>query len=160
MAPVGQASWQGALAQCLHTSLCMSQRSVLKKGRAVPGGVSGISGRPRCPIFSINCTCRQGMALSCPVFSWVGRVRGGSLAGNWFHCLRATSQALQPIQRLVSVKKPIAGCVGNGGRFCNGDMTLTSCCITVWPICFCICRSLIIIALYSFNAPSPYVASE
>ena len=41
IAPVGQASWQGALWQCLHTSLIISQRSVLKKGSAVPGGVTG-----------------------------------------------------------------------------------------------------------------------
>jgi hypothetical protein len=29
-------------------------------------------------------------------------------SGNWFHCLQATSQALQPMQTVVSVKKPIA----------------------------------------------------
>jgi hypothetical protein len=27
-------------------------------------------------------------------------------SGNWFHCLQATSQALQPMQSVVSVKKP------------------------------------------------------
>ncbi|MCW2984946.1 MAG: hypothetical protein JWR63_2516 [Conexibacter sp.] len=30
-------------------------------------------------------------------------------AGIWFHSLHATSHALQPMQMLVSVKKPISG---------------------------------------------------
>src|SRR5665809_9816 len=29
-------------------------------------------------------------------------------SGSWFHCLHATSQALQPMQTVVSVKKPVA----------------------------------------------------
>src|SRR5215472_7557622 len=82
------------------------------------------------------------------------------MAGSWFHCLQATSQALQPIQRLVSVKKPIDGCVGNGGRFCKGETTLISCCLTVLPSCFCICRSSLIIVLYSFNASRSYITGE
>jgi hypothetical protein len=30
-------------------------------------------------------------------------------AGTWFHSLQATSQALQPMQTLVSVKNPTRG---------------------------------------------------
>src|SRR5882724_5449746 len=30
------------------------------------------------------------------------------MAGSWFHCLQATSQALQPMQRVESVKNPTA----------------------------------------------------
>src|SRR5712691_7384501 len=96
MAPVGHASWHGALAQCLQTSLCISQRSVLKKGRAVPGGVcaivplslasaiclsnngmgGGSDGFPS-PICSINCTCRQVVALNCCVLSSLVPVQRG-----------------------------------------------------------------------------------
>src|SRR5690242_5169521 len=35
-------------------------------------------------------------------------VRTYSSAGSWFHCLQATSQALQPMHNVVSVKKPLA----------------------------------------------------
>jgi hypothetical protein len=34
-------------------------------------------------------------------------------AGIWFHSLQATSQALQPMQTLVSVKKPTRGLVSS-----------------------------------------------
>src|SRR5689334_13261875 len=35
-------------------------------------------------------------------------VRSKPSAGNWFHCLQATSQALQPMHSVVSVKNPVA----------------------------------------------------
>ena len=35
-------------------------------------------------------------------------------AGSAFHCLQATSQALQPMQSVASVKKPIGSCAGGG----------------------------------------------
>src|SRR5579875_691315 len=68
---------------CLQTSLLISQRSLLKNGREAPGAFCGMSplffasvicsstvtpGRRR-PTCSINCTCRQVWALSCPVLS-------------------------------------------------------------------------------------------
>src|SRR5438105_10000177 len=62
----------------------------------------------------MNSTCRHVVALNCPVLSYLAPVQPGSFAGSWFHCLQATSQALQPIHRLVSVKNPIAGCCGAG----------------------------------------------
>src|SRR5258707_7903662 len=62
----------------------------------------------------MNCTCRHVIALNCPVLSKLEPVQPGSFAGSWFKCLQATSQALQPIHRLVSVKNPIAGCCGKG----------------------------------------------
>jgi hypothetical protein len=36
-------------------------------------------------------------------------VRFRPSSGTWFHSLQATSQALQPMQTEVSVKKPIRG---------------------------------------------------
>jgi hypothetical protein len=36
-------------------------------------------------------------------------IRSGPSSGTRFHSLQATSQALQPMQMLVSVKKPIRG---------------------------------------------------
>src|SRR5579885_1527256 len=38
-------------------------------------------------------------------------VRSKSSAGNWFHCLQATSHALQPMHSVVSVKNPVAMCL-------------------------------------------------
>src|SRR5438067_13207788 len=35
-------------------------------------------------------------------------VNASPSSGNWFHCLHATSQALQPMHSVVSVKKPLA----------------------------------------------------
>ena len=35
-------------------------------------------------------------------------VQPKSSAGSWFHCLQATSQALQPMHSVVSVRKPTA----------------------------------------------------
>ena len=35
-------------------------------------------------------------------------------AGREFHCLQATSQALQPMQMVESVKKPIGSWAGGG----------------------------------------------
>src|SRR6266849_1763740 len=61
----------------------------------------------------------------------------GSCAGSSFHCLQATSQALQPMQRLVSVKKPSAGCAGGGGSLRNGESMP---CITVNKPGCTVCR--------------------
>src|SRR5258708_2145361 len=87
MAPVGQACWQGAVTQCLQTSLIMSQRpcagslvgntsmgSLWADGEG-PGAPSplplspegrGVGVRGNC---SMNFTCRQDVADSSPVLS-------------------------------------------------------------------------------------------
>src|SRR4030095_7492385 len=78
----------GASLQCLHTSLIMFQATP-------PAGV------PR----SWNCTWRQFCSSSLPVLSKLSR-NSGSCPGSWFHSLHATSQALQPMQTVVSVKNP------------------------------------------------------
>jgi hypothetical protein len=55
--------------------------------------------------LSIIWTYRQFCESSCPVLSKPS-MNDGSLPESMFHCLQATSQALQPMQTLVSVKNP------------------------------------------------------
>src|SRR3954447_7975819 len=86
MAPVGHASRHPARAQCLHTSDIISQRSDC----------------------STKATCRQVAAPSAMVLSYERPLKTKPSSGSWFHCLHATSQALQPIQTVVSVKNPVA----------------------------------------------------
>ena len=57
----------------------------------------------------MNATCRQVFASSWLVLSYDIPVSSRPSSGMAFHCLQATSQALQPMQTLVSVKKPIRG---------------------------------------------------
>ena len=66
------------------------------------GGPAGL----RC---SMNATCRQVSAPSAPVLSYDVPSRSRSVLGDPFHSLQATSQALQPMQIEVSVKKPLRG---------------------------------------------------
>src|SRR5262249_52245196 len=88
MALVGHTSMQLACAQCLQTSLIMFQAMP-------PFGV----------VRSWNCTWRQFCSSSCPVLSKPSP-NVGTWPGRRFHSLHATSQALQPMQSVVSVKKP------------------------------------------------------
>src|ERR1051325_6247927 len=88
IALVGQTSMQLASEQCLHTSLIMLHATP-------PAGV----------LRSWNCTCRQFWSSSRPVLSNPSR-NLAAWPGSWFHSLQATSQALQPMQSVVSVKKP------------------------------------------------------
>src|ERR1043166_9186937 len=97
-APVGQTSRQAACVQCLQTSEDMSQR--IATSRSSPG-------RGFC--CSMKATCRQVFAPSVEVLSYDSPVHTSPSSGTTFHSLHATSQALQPMQTLVSVKKPILG---------------------------------------------------
>ena len=93
IAPVGQTSMQLAWLQCLQTSDIRSQ--------ALPWPATSVwSGT-----LSISCTCRQFWASRLPVLSKPSP-KAGSFPGSSFHCLQATSQALQPMHTLVSVKNP------------------------------------------------------
>src|SRR5436305_13770408 len=94
MAPVGQASRQPARAQCLQTSDIISHE---KFPPSVPPIGTGRSTNP---------TCRHVDEPRCPVLSYESPVKLKPSSGSWFHCLHATSQALQPMQSVVSVKKP------------------------------------------------------
>src|SRR5712691_3872230 len=78
MAPVGQTCMHEACVQCLQTSDIISQAWPLPTEVAESG------------TCSMNLTWRQ-----CSSSSWRA-----------FHSLQATSQALHPMQMLVSVKKP------------------------------------------------------
>src|SRR5258708_36351027 len=96
IALVGQTSMQLAWAQCLHTSLIISQAcppsvfwgwEIVSPGRTV----------------SRNLTCRQFWAPSSPDLSELSCSRGG-LPGSWFHSLQATARALQPMQLFVRAR--------------------------------------------------------
>src|SRR5258708_31041169 len=73
-APVGHACWQGAVTQCLQTSLIMSQRpcvgSVLgntsRESLWPDGAGAGALSPGNC---SMNLTCRQEVADNSPVLS-------------------------------------------------------------------------------------------
>src|SRR5215813_5236499 len=88
MALVGHTSMQLASEQCLHTSLIMLHATV-----------------PLGSARSMNCTWRQFWSSSRPVLSKLSR-NCGACPGSWFHSLHATSQALQPMHSVTSVKKP------------------------------------------------------
>ena len=92
-APVGHTSRQAASVQCLHTSLDISQRRPSADGAGC----------------SMNATCRQVDAPRPTVLSYDIPDRLSPSSGTAFHSLQATSQALQPMQTEVSVKKPIRG---------------------------------------------------
>src|SRR5215207_4957163 len=97
-APVGQTSRHAAWVQCLQTSEDISQRSPPPSTSAWIGFVC-----------SMNATWRHVSAPRSIVLSYDMPVNPWLDSGTWFHSLQATSQALQPMQTLVSVKKPIAG---------------------------------------------------
>src|SRR4051794_18071346 len=94
--PVGHTSRQAACVQCLQTLDIISQR-MSSRPSARPTGCS------------MKATCRQELAVSPPVLSNDMPSRLNPLSGTPFHSLQATSHAMQPIQTLVSVKKPIRG---------------------------------------------------
>jgi hypothetical protein len=96
IAPVGQTSMQLACSQCLQTS------DISRK--ALPLPVPIVSSGTLSMIF----TWRQVLPSRFPVLSRLSPRNPWSVAGSWFHCLHATSQALQPMQTLVSVKNPYA----------------------------------------------------
>src|SRR5215471_15097392 len=98
MALVGQTSAHDACWQCLQTSDIISQ--------AWPSPV--VVAAVRRVSLSMNLTCRQFSASSLPVLSKLSARNAGWLPVSWFHSLQATSQALQPMQTLVSVKNPFA----------------------------------------------------
>src|SRR5437762_2283073 len=96
--PVGQTSRQAACVQCLQTSDDISHRSASTS----PSPCKGL-------FCSTNATCRHVFAPSSDVLSYDSPVQTIPSSGTRFHSLQATSQALQPMQTEVSVKKPILG---------------------------------------------------
>ena len=58
----------------------------------------------------MNATCRHALAPNAPVLSCdIPNRSRCSAAGTPFHCLHATSHALQPMHTDVSVKNPTRG---------------------------------------------------
>src|SRR6476469_4254606 len=91
MEPVGHASRHAADSQCLHTSLNISHENL----------------SPFAAGFSMNATWRHVDAPNETVLSYDIPVNEKPSSGSWFHCLQATSHALQPMQTVVSVKTPL-----------------------------------------------------
>src|ERR671931_864578 len=104
--PVGHTSRQAACVQCLHTSEDISQRS------------ASTSPSPSCNglFCSTHATCLHVFALSSEVLSYDSPVQTIPSSGTRFHSLHATSQALQPMQTEVSVKKPTRSLIARCGR--------------------------------------------
>src|SRR5947207_5772426 len=95
--PVGQASRQPAFSQCLQTSEENAQ--VIWSG-ALPPVPIAVS-------CSTNFTCRHVEWPNASVLSYDMPLQRKPSAGTPFHSLHATSQALHPMHRVESVKKPV-----------------------------------------------------
>src|SRR3954468_16697898 len=122
-APVGHTSRQAAWVQCLHTSEDMSQRSpsasdgastlALDTTLSSAACCASDFGIPCCTpsgsFCSTNATCRHVSAPRPPVWSYDFPCQRIPSSGTWFHSLQATSQALQPMHSVVSVKNPTLG---------------------------------------------------
>src|SRR5437879_2976463 len=102
MAPVGQFSRHPARWQCLQTSDIISQLN----------WPSAVTCEPNATGRSTNATCRHVDAPRVEVLSYDIAVNTKPSSGSWFHCLHATSQALHPIQMVVSVKNPFRVAAG------------------------------------------------
>ena len=95
IAPVGQTSMQLACVQCLQTSAIIRQALPLPEPIVSSG------------TLSMNFTWRQFWPSSVAgVVAALAEEPAGPSLGSRFHSLHATSQALQPMQTLVSVKNP------------------------------------------------------
>src|ERR671934_2597817 len=97
IAPVGQLSRHPAVEQCLQTSDIIRNEN----------SPSAVVCPPNATGRSTNSTCRQVDAPNETVLSYDMPVKTNPSSGSWFHSLQATSQALQPIQTVESVKKPL-----------------------------------------------------
>src|SRR6266581_8035564 len=97
MEPVGHASMQPAFSQCLQTS---EENSHVMASGALPP-------RPNTGSRSTNFTCRHVECPSARVLSYECPLQRKPSSGTPFHSLHATSHALQPMQRVESVKKPV-----------------------------------------------------
>src|SRR3954447_1248682 len=115
-APVGHASRQPAFVQCLHTSDMKTHLSIAAASSAPLEASAQPTRSTSCSpsaTDSTKRTCRHVDALKEPVESYEPRLpKPPPSAGRSFHCLHATSQALQPMHTVVSVKKPIRAAAG------------------------------------------------
>src|ERR1051326_4437901 len=95
--PVGHASRHPAFSQCLQTS---DENSHDINSGALPP-------RPIAGVCSTNFTWRHVEWPSASVLSYERPLNANPSCGTSFHSLHATSQALHPMQRVESVKKPV-----------------------------------------------------
>src|ERR1043165_8866045 len=111
MEPVGHASRHPACSQCLQTS---EENSHVRASAALPP-------RPMRGSLSTNFTCRHVECPSARVLSYDLPLQRKPSSGTPFHSLHATSHALQPMQSVESVKKPVTVTAGIGVReSCRG----------------------------------------
>src|SRR5581483_3400155 len=97
MEPVGQASRHPAFSQCLQTS--DENSHVTCDGELPPC--------PACGSPSTNFTWRHVEWPRAAVLSYESAVKTKPSDGTSFHSLHATSHALQPMQSVESVRKPV-----------------------------------------------------
>src|SRR5215469_2681025 len=95
--PVGQASRQPAFSQCLHTSEENVQDVCSPRLPPIPG--TGVC--------STNFTCRHVEAPTAPVLSYEYPLHSRPSSLTPFHSLQATSQALQPMHKVESVRNAV-----------------------------------------------------
>src|SRR5262249_17152224 len=97
--PVGQASRQPACSQCLQPSETNDHDTCSPELPPTPNAVS----------ISTKATCRHVEWPSCSVLSYERPVHSKPSAGTWLYSLHATSHALQPMQRVESVRNAVVG---------------------------------------------------
>src|SRR5205823_9667740 len=97
IAPVGQASRHPAFSQCLQTSDEKDHEFI--SGALPPKPGSGVC--------STNFTCRHVCAPTAPVLSYENPLQFRPSSPTAFHSLHATSQALQPIHNVESVRNAV-----------------------------------------------------
>src|ERR1051325_3834699 len=95
--PVGHDSRQPAFSQCLQTS--DENSHVTRSGALPPFPISGVR--------STNFTCRHVDAPSEKVLSYDRPLKTKPPSGTPFPSLHATPHALQPMQRVESVRNPV-----------------------------------------------------
>src|SRR5579859_945146 len=110
--PVGHASRQPASSQCLQTS----EEKVHEVGSAALPPKPGTGG------CSTNFTWRQVEAPTAPVLSYENPLQSKPSWSTPFHSLQATSQALQPMHNVESVRNAVTlmrsllSCIYSGVR--------------------------------------------
>src|SRR5436853_4276747 len=99
MAPVGHASRHPAFSQCLQTS---EENDHEFSSAAFPP-------KPGSGAFSTNLTCLHVECPTAPVLSYENPLQSRPSSLTPFHSLQATSQALQPMHNVESVRNAVIG---------------------------------------------------
>src|ERR1043165_6074258 len=121
--PVGHASRHPACSQCLQTS---DENSHVIASDALPP-------RPTAGSSSTNFTCRHVECPRASVLSYDLPLQLKPSSGTPFHSLHATSQALQPMQSVESVKKPVTLTRAPIGTRCPSTRRCARSAPPTWP---------------------------